>query len=658
MTSSNEQQRLRWLGPAVAVLLLAAACTVTSDFEGLSDQFEAGLCSGDAACDDDNPCTDDRCDGSSQRCVHVPRSDDTAPAAEQRDGDCRKIVCNAGEPESSVDDSDVPDDGNDCTEGMCWSGEPVSVHQPPGQLCGSDDGSFCDGAGQCVECNGPSDCPGVDDECSSRTCVDHQCGVARAVAGTEVALQVPGDCHRLECDGAGEAVKVLDLSDVPSDADDCTEDLCSEAGEPSNEPMVEGSSCGLSGTCDADGLCVGCVDHADCVMDGMDAACVTFECLSNVCSIDYAALGTMLESQTDGDCQQRVCNGQGQAMSVANDADTPPEESNPCKLAVCQSGTAAVIDAASGTICGPATCEDTSTQLNVALCNGQGTCIPSVQTSSCGYYLCIGNSGCAVSCIDDTQCSSSAYCRASRCEPKLSDGQPCTGANACQSGFCVDGLCCNGPCNATCMACDAANTGLADGLCDYVLADLDPHDDCTPQPVWSCGSTGTCDGAGACAKYPAGTLCGGARCDGNLQTNADYCNGAGNCEDYGVVFCGEYTCEDDGVVCRSTCLTHDHCAAGYYCDGSRCIPGEPDGTPCSEDGECDSGYCSDGVCCESECGYCGVCAGEFPDWRVGVADGICVFVPAGLDDPLTPCCGANVCMAGGTCQSIYTCGGT
>ena len=62
----------------------------------------------------------------------------------------------------------------------------------------------------------------------------------------------------------------------------------------------------------------------------------------------------------------------------------------------------------------------------------------------------------------------------------LSDGEECTEAQQCESGFCSDGTCCNEAC--TCGACDT-------GACVHHDAATDPDDECE----------GVCDGSGHCA---------------------------------------------------------------------------------------------------------------------------------------------------------------
>ena len=87
----------------------------------------------------------------------------------------------------------------------------------------------------------------------------------------------------------------------------------------------------------------------------------------------------------------------------------------------------------------------------------------------------------------------------------LGNGHACGAATDCQSGFCVDGVCCKSACD-TCFTC--AKPGNA-GFCMPADVDSNPRNLCSDQGASSCGETGRCDGAGACQKYAAGTICPG-----------------------------------------------------------------------------------------------------------------------------------------------------
>src|SRR5688572_30767123 len=88
--------------------------------------------------------------------------------------------------------------------------------------------------------------------------------------------------------------------------------------------------------------------------------------------------------------------------------------------------------------------------------------------------------------------------------PPSANGVACSAASQCASGQCVDEICCNVACAGVCQACDVAG---AVGTCTPVPAGADPDGECAQQTSSSCGQDGTCDGAGACRRYAAGTQC-------------------------------------------------------------------------------------------------------------------------------------------------------
>ena len=108
----------------------------------------------------------------------------------------------------------------------------------------------------------------------------------------------------------------------------------------------------------------------------------------------------------------------------------------------------------------------------------------------------------------------------------LANGDACTSATACQSGFCVDGVCCESACTGACLYCASADSK---GKC--VPADLgtNPRNQCKDQGPTTCGTDGYCDGTGVCEKYPAGVACQTAGCTGAMLTFAGRCDGAGTC---------------------------------------------------------------------------------------------------------------------------------
>lgn len=190
-------------------------------------------------------------------CGEKPKAAGTVVAT-QTAGDCKRSQCDGnGNVVTVNDDADVPDDGNDCTDDVCTNGAPSHESQAPGTACGAGAALECDGAGACVGCLTANDCAGVDDECKTRTCTAGQCGFSFSPPGTVTAAQTGGDCHRSECDGAGNIHSVVDDSDVPKHDLECTSDLCTN-GVPSHGNVTAGTPCNQDGgsSCNGAGACV------------------------------------------------------------------------------------------------------------------------------------------------------------------------------------------------------------------------------------------------------------------------------------------------------------------------------------------------------------------------------------------------------------------
>jgi MYXO-CTERM domain-containing protein len=157
-----------------------------------------------------------------------------------------------------------------------------------------------------------------------------------------------------------------------------------------------------------------------------------------------------------------------------------------------------------GVCCDVAACTGACKSCNVA--GSEGTCV-------------LAKAGTEVtgSCAVGQACDGTGSC-------KTKNGQACTVAGACASGFCADGVCCDGACAGTCASCNQAGRA---GRCTPYPAGTDPQSECG-SGTGVCKST--CDGAGTCA-YPGFTVtCGSClTCDGmGTCSNYDY-----NCGSYG-----------------------------------------------------------------------------------------------------------------------------
>jgi hypothetical protein len=318
----------------------------------------------------DTECVKRSCDANVCRVTITPKG---TAVATQTKGDCQKRVCDAsGAVVTENDDTDVPDDGKQCTQDVCTAGVPSNPPVGGGIACNEGGGSICNGAGACIGCTTASECPGVDDECKRRTCKSGACGFDYTSNGTPVAAQTGGDCKRNVCNGAGAIVPATDDTDKPVDGKQCTDDVCT-GGVPSNPATSAGTTCTETGgkVCNGGGVCVGCTSASQC--PGTDTECQTRTCNAGVCGMSYASSGTLVAAQTTGDCKKNVCNGSG-AIVPQNDDPDKPVDGKQCTSDVCTSGVPSNPNLPSGTAC---------TEGGGTKCNGSGACVQCLAPTEC-----------------------------------------------------------------------------------------------------------------------------------------------------------------------------------------------------------------------------------------------------------------------------------
>lgn len=243
----------------------SACCQPTTGFCTTHSDCCSGSCSANQcqpSCSDASQCPGVDSDCETRTCAAgtcgLSYAQAGTPTNTQVAGDCRASQCDGlGNIVSVVDDSDLPNDGNQCTDDLCVSGTPSIQARPVNSPCSQNGGSYCDGSGSCVQCNSATQCPGSDTECQQRTCSNFVCGVFFIPSGTPTSSQVPGDCHINRCDGAGGIASFINLADVPVDGNQCTNDICA-AGVPENPPSSVGTACNQNGgtVCDGAGACV------------------------------------------------------------------------------------------------------------------------------------------------------------------------------------------------------------------------------------------------------------------------------------------------------------------------------------------------------------------------------------------------------------------
>lgn len=228
------------------------------------------------------------------------------------------------------------------------------------------------------------------------------------------------------------------------------------------------------------------------------------------------------------------------------------------------------------------------------------------------------------------------------------DGTRCSAASECKSGFCADGVCCESECLGACKAC---NLTASPGICSNVAKGIKPTDPkkCDATLASTCGLDGTCDGEGACAKYPDGTLCESGTCSGSGTTGRKVCQ-SGACASGSELPCAPFACNPEGVKCFAECANNDQCAAGTVCVNKSCGK-KPNGALCQADTECSSQKCADGFCCNATCkGACESCG-------LTGTEGQCTAIAKGVKDPHNVCMETNVSTCGttGTCDGARGC---
>ena len=230
----------------------------------------------------------------------------------------------------------------------------------------------------------------------------------------------------------------------------------------------------------------------------------------------------------------------------------------------------------------------------------------------------------------------------------LTSGSPCANASDCSLGNCTEGVCCATACDKGCSSCLKALkvSGTEDGTCEPVAEATDPNEDCVEQLASSCGTTGLCDGKGACSRYPAGTECEAAQCSASNTAQTASCDGRGQCASNPEKDCGSYAC--DAGFCRTDCHSSSDCAPNFFCNaGSECVPLQPprcnadetaaigtDGTTLTQCGDyrCRKGTCLLGCESSDDCST---------DFGCNTTNGVCA----------RNCKSAADCMTGQACDS-------
>ncbi len=284
-------------------------------------------------------------------------------------------------------------------------------------------------------------------------------------------------------------------------------------------------------------------------------------------------------------------------------------------------------------------------------CNGDGSCVGVRFGADCSAAMQACINGACAACTATAQCATGRYCKQGQCLPMLALGATCAAATDCTSGFCVDGVCCDTACAGNCQTCiGALKASGTSGTCGSVKVGLDPRGSCVAAAPTTCALDGTCDGAGGCRLYPAGTVC-GSTCSGDMLLDRA-CNGSGTCVNGTTgVSCLPQVCKANACA---PCAIDADCPAGRYCAAGACVEKGGLGAACVRPEDCAVPFCVEGVCCDSGCG--GTCQSCRAAAKGSGTDGVCGFAMAGTD-PRASCAdqGPLSCGLDGACDGVGAC---
>jgi len=479
-------------------------------------------------------------------------------------------------------------------------------------------------------CTSGVDC--VSGACADGVCCDKPCGgVCEACTATKKGAGADGTCGAIadgrdpdmECPAATCSGATIVKAQRCNGAGACRSDGTTSCGAYQCKVATCPTTCSIDGDCATGNFC----DASACVATLARGSVCTraTQCASGLCA--------------DGFCCDKACAGACEACSAAKKgsgtdgtcapvaADTDPKNACPtdpgypsnCKAdGMCDGMGACRGFAKLGIACGATTCS--SATIVGQICNATGSCQTS-STSCAPYAACADGTSCPNKCTSESDCVATAFCNtASICALKKKNGESCGSTKECTSGYCADGYCCNAPCTGQCEACGEATS---EGTCIPVSgAPRGKRTPCAGDPAM-CG--GSCDGSktSECKYAPSTKGCGSACKSG--QEVVSTCDGLGACVDGTGRACGGgFGCDADGKACATSCAADSHCASGFKCSGSTCVPISGSGK-CSDDLQTSTS--TDGKI--TNCGA----------YRCDPSTGACRQICASTDD----CAAGNLC---------------
>jgi hypothetical protein len=533
-----------------------------------------GMCSGTGACRKwmaGITCATETCSGATYTPARV--CDGAGACGTVGNTSCGAYVCGATSCKTTCQSDADCISGDFCTGSTCTGKKGLGASCTASGDCSSN---FCVDA-VCCE----SACAGACSACANAKTSAGDGFCRPIVAGTdpdnECSQDTQSSCgHDGMCDGAGACRHWSGTTCVSESCTGSTYTPARTCNGSGTCQTVTATTCGAY-ACGATACKTTCASNADCSAGNfcMGTACVSVKANgaacggSAECGSSYCVDGVCCESACSGSCaacaNAKTAAADGLCRPIVGgtdpDNECPVDPASTCGLDGTCDGNGGCRRWIVGTTCAPESCSVT-TYTPPATCDGAGTC-QTASTSSCMQYVC-GPTACLTSCASSADCTTGYFCSAGACVPQETNGTACAGAGDCTSGHCVDGVCCDTACTGTCQTCAATNSL---GTCAFADPGTNPRSDCSASPASSCGTDGFCDGAGACRKYAAGSVCQAASCSSATIHATSTCDGAGTCNAGATTSCGAYQCS--GLTCGTSCTTDAACAG--FCAAGACF---------------------------------------------------------------------------------------
>ena len=566
---------------------------------------KAGVCTPVAVkdCEDNNGCTTDACEPA-QGCVHtnntLPCSDDSVCTV----GDtCEAGACKPGPTRACNDNNGCTDDACDGVKGCVNLANQVTCTD--GNACTLDDackGGAC-ASGTAVQCDDNNPC--TDDACHTATgcknaannlpcsdgniCTeDDNCAGGKCVAGKPKACDDGNPCTTEVCDAAKGCVSISN-SESCTDGNACTEGDGCAGGKcvPGKAKVCTDANPCTDNTCDPLEGCVTTANQAPCsdgsACTGPDA-CVATKCVA----------GPQANCDDGNVCTNDGCDG---AKGCTNEHNTDAcSDGNVCSVKdLCVSGgcvPGAAKDCNDNDVCTDDACHyqtGCTNKHNTAPCSDGSVC---TTTDICASGKCVA--GPKLVCNDGNVCTNDSCDKAKGCvhtnnSVGCSDGTVCTVTDVCAGGKCVSGAAKN---------CDDKN-GCTDDSCHPTKGCVNANNKAPCSDGTVCTTTDICT-SGKCVA--------GAKlvCDDGNPCTTDSCDSAKGCQTKSLANgakCGDPQgwCQSGGCQCKPgyvgnglSCSDINECAVNNGgCHANAACTNTAGSFSC----KCKSGYTGDGKTC-------------------------------------------------------------